>query len=431
MRFPQRLATCGLVFAAASLVFPDDGLAQAARCTIEGNNTLDCILDTFQASTRSWQSRLAGFAQSLFWILAAIEFTWAAIQLAFRGADLSEWLSSLVNQVLFIGFFAALLQFSAEWAGAVVASFQQAANSATGTQLIRPSDIFDVGVRLATALYDASSNWNIVHNLVLVVAGFFILLSFGLIAASLIVALVESYIVISAGVLFMGFGGSRWTKDYAVRTFQYCVSVGAKLFVIQLLAGLTVAIVEPWASVATGASTLSSASLTSVFVLVGISVVFVAITRIIPEMVQSLINGTSTATGGGLYGTAAGLATTAVAGAVGGAMASRQAGKLASEQLATADADGTAPRTTLGRVIFVEGNTVSNFGKHAVADVGNRLGGRMGQWSGAMERQRQAMRAAREKRGEVEQATRPGSRGDTQRSGGRDTPKPDGEGGRS
>jgi hypothetical protein len=48
-----------------------------------------------------------------------------------------------------------------------------------------------------------------------------------------------------------------------------------------------------------------------------------------------------------------------------------------------------------------------------------------------MERQRQAMRAAREKRGEVEQATRPGSRGDTQRSGGRDTPKPDGEGGRS
>ena len=61
---------------------------------------------------------------------------------------------------------------------------------------------------------------------------------FAIIAALLIVALVEFYIVVSAGVLFMGFGGSKWTKDFALKILVYVVSVGAKLFVMQLLIGL-------------------------------------------------------------------------------------------------------------------------------------------------------------------------------------------------
>lgn len=359
------------------------------------------MLDSFRITTQNWQSRLAGLAITLFWILAAVEFTWAAIQLALRGADLSEWLGVLVNQVMFIGFFAALLQFSAEWASAIVASFQQAANIAGGANLLRPSDIFDVGLKLATALYDASSNWNIVHNLVLVTAGFFILISFGLITAYLIVALVESYIVISAGVLFMGFGGSRWTKDYAVRVFQYCMSVGAKLFVIQLLAGLTVAIVEPWASLAAGASTLSSASLTSIFVLVGISIVFVAIVSIIPQMVQALIIGSGVAGGGErLYATTAGVVTGGVAGAVGGVMAIQSARRLAGEQLAAAEADGSAPKTALRRQAQLAAGTAQNLGRHAAADIGTRLGGRMARWSGAMESERQSLKARARAAGE-------------------------------
>lgn len=389
-----RLTAFAVILTAITLALPSDALAQVA-CNFEGNNTLDCVLDSFRATTRDWQSRLAGLAITLFWILATIEFTWAAIQLAFRGADLGDWLTMLVNQVLFIGFFAALLQFSAEWAGAIVASFQEAANIAGGTNLIRPSDIFDVGVQLATSLYDASSNWNIVHNIVLVVAGFFLLLSFGLIAASLIVALVESYIVISASVLFMGFGGSRWTKDYAIRIFQYAMSVGAKLFVIQLLAGLTIAIVEPWASLAAGESTLSSASLTSIFVLVGVSVIFVAITKVIPEMVQSLINGTSLSRGEGLFATAGRVASGAAAGVVGGAMAARSATRLASEQLRSAEAEGTAPRSAVGRALYVPARTAGNLGKEAANDIGTRLGGRMTKWSQSMDGHRQSLKSKR------------------------------------
>jgi type IV secretion system protein TrbL len=49
--------------------------------------------------------------------------TYAGIRLAVRGADFSEWAAELVNQILFIGFFAALLTNSSTWAGAIVNSF--------------------------------------------------------------------------------------------------------------------------------------------------------------------------------------------------------------------------------------------------------------------------------------------------------------------
>ena len=385
-----------------SMLLAGDAFAQQACPVEDGNNILDCVLGNFQRASANWETRLLGFATRLFWILALIEFSWAAGQLALRGADFSEWTASLVNQVLFIGFFSYLLTHSAELARAVVNSFRDAANAASGTTLLRPSDIFDVGVNLASSVIGGGSYWNVPHNLVLALAAFFLIISFGLIAASLIVALVESFIVISAGVLFMGFGGSRWTKDYAVRTFQYCLSVGAKLFVIQLLAGLLVAIVQPWAAVAANNSTLSTASITSILVLAGVSLIFATITRVIPDMVQALVNGTSLSSGAGLVGTVSNVATGAAGAAVSGGMAVTSGARLAQEQLRAADIAGTGPSTSLGRAARLASSTAANVAGAGIANVGDRLGGRispngtrMGQMSTAMDIQRRNLEKKR------------------------------------
>ena len=48
--------------------------------------------------------------------------------------------------------------------------------------------------------------------------------------------------MIGAGVIFLGFGGSRWTAAYVERYIAYAVSVGMKILVLYLLigAGMTV-----------------------------------------------------------------------------------------------------------------------------------------------------------------------------------------------
>jgi hypothetical protein len=111
-------------------------------------------------------------------------------------------------------------------------------------------------------------------------------------------------------------------------------------------------------------------------------------------MVQTLINGSGVASGGErLYATTAGVITGSLAGAVGGAMATHSARRLASEQLAAAEAEGGAPTTGLRRQAQLALGTARNLGKYAAADLGGRLGGRMARWSGAMDSERQSLKS--------------------------------------
>ena len=108
-------------------------------------NTLDQIVDQFRARSAGWEGALRSFALGTFGILAGIELAWAAFRLAFRGADVSEWLAEIVNQILFLGFFLALLENSVTWGQAIVSSFRQAASAAGGGG-IAPCDVFAAGV---------------------------------------------------------------------------------------------------------------------------------------------------------------------------------------------------------------------------------------------------------------------------------------------
>jgi type IV secretion system protein TrbL len=62
---------------------------------------LDDIVGQFQTRAAGWEGVLRSFALNTFGILATIELAWAAIRLAFRNADVSEWLAEIVNQILF------------------------------------------------------------------------------------------------------------------------------------------------------------------------------------------------------------------------------------------------------------------------------------------------------------------------------------------
>jgi type IV secretion system protein TrbL len=86
----------------------------------QGANVLDGIVQQFQNQATGWESTLSSLALQTFGILATIELAWAGFKLAFRGSDLSEWLAEIVNQILFIGSFLALLQNASTWGTAIV-----------------------------------------------------------------------------------------------------------------------------------------------------------------------------------------------------------------------------------------------------------------------------------------------------------------------
>ena len=268
----QQLLMCRLriyagVAAAGATLF------ESAPAYAQSSDVLDQIVSQFQSQSGAWENGLRSLALETFGLLAIIELAAAAIRLAFRGADFSEWLAELVNQILYLGFFLALLQNSVTWGTAIVNSFRHAGKSAAGGGMT-PSAVFAAGVDMAQAVTGHMSWYSPASSMALLIAGLVVLVCFALICAWMMVALVESYVVIAASVILMAFGGSRWTKDIAIAAIRYTLSVGAKLMMMQLLVSLGTNMITGWANTFTGQNS------SQVYILIGASIVLLAVTKI-------------------------------------------------------------------------------------------------------------------------------------------------------
>jgi type IV secretion system protein TrbL len=285
-------------------------IALPAHAQMDPNVTVSRILHVFKDNTFQWEGILRNYALNLFWLLAGIEFTWSSIRLALKGGDLSDFLAELLNRVLYIGFFLTLLLHSSEWANAIIESFRTAANAAGAGHGISPANIFSMALEITSKLLNSLTIFNPQDAIISGLCAIVILICFGLMAANMIEALIESYVVISAGVIMMGFGGSHWTNEYAKKLLIYAISIGAKLFLIQLLVGLCERLIAQLANEFNGAN------LNDALVMVGVAVIMWIITQNVPNKLQALINGTSFGQGGMIAGAiTAGMAAAANIGA--------------------------------------------------------------------------------------------------------------------
>lgn len=377
----------------AAVLFAPPALAADA-------GSLDRIIDLYKNGASGWEGVLLSKARALFAILVGIEVAWTLIRLGMKNADMGEFAAEMVNRIMFVGFFGWLLTNSGAFARAIVNSFRQAgdaaATSAGGAGGVRPSDLFDAGLQMATMVMQAKVDMSLEgvgQAVALMIAAVVICVCFALMGAFLIIALVESYIVTSAGVILMGFGGSRWTKDFALKGITYAVSVGAKLFMIQLIAGLGESVIKAQAAAVDPASAQKPED---VLVMVGFGIVMLALTKTIPDTVQGLINGVSTGNAGGniVAGTVGGMVGAGVGQALGAGSAVGNSYRLASQQLSGGEG-GSKPGFG-----SLTSRALQNLGGAAASDMGARLAGhsRHGTMGGRMGHSmaREAREASRE-----------------------------------
>jgi len=252
---------------------------------------LNDIVRDYEAISTAWFSALGPIANKIFWILVAIQLTWSAIWWVIDREDGLAVVSSLLRQVVAIGFFYALLLNGGTWVPAVIQSFSQAGATAAGLSNLSPTGVFDQGLALANKILNATADLGLLDgffaSLIAGITALVVVIAFAIIAAQLLVALVESFIVIGAGVLFLGFAGSRWTKFFTERYLSYIASVGVKLFVLYLIMGVGMGIAARWMPV------LERGGFSPIpfFYVMGGSLVFVFLTWHIPSVAGSMMAG--------------------------------------------------------------------------------------------------------------------------------------------
>ena len=164
-----------------------------------------------------------------------------------------------------------------------------------------PSDVFMRGLNVAGALMDGASSSAFLKNpgtsLACVVAAAFTVLAFIGITIQFVVAMVESYIIVAAGVIFLGFGGSRWTAPYVERYIGLGVANGVKIMLLYLLIGVGMNISLEWIPDAQAVAHSTTPAMNA-FEVMGAALIFLMLCWQIPKLFSAVLGGAPALTGG-------------------------------------------------------------------------------------------------------------------------------------
>lgn len=336
------LALIFIVLLSAAPIFAADA---ASTSHLDESKLMDGFLKQFSEISTKIEKKFLVYARRLFWLLATIQFAYAAIGLAQKGDfSFNSIIDLLIREIMYIGFFWMLIEWPAALGGDrglgsfIVDGFRDAGAYATEFRAITPSTVLAKGGELAWIVIKDSLGWNVGKVLAAALPALIILVAFSFAAAHTAVMLIEYYIIAPVGVLMLGMGGSLWTKSYAESYLRCLVSIGVKLLCLQVTLAFCIQFLDTLIATAKdGISSKETGFVQGCFSLAGVSIVIYMAVQQLPNFAAGLISGSSSGSASALT-SAAGAIGGAVAGAVGAAAGVIGAGKAASD--AHKDASG-------------------------------------------------------------------------------------------
>jgi type IV secretion system protein TrbL len=329
-------------------------VALASAVTAHAQTTVD-VGGTFQQigqAANAWIPAIMHEAAFLFYVLATLDFAWSAPSFL-RESDFTGLFLSLIKKLLVISFFYAVLINGQVWIPAIVNSFAQVGATAAGVPLAQsPSDIMMQGIQIVSDLFTKVSTTDLLTQpggaITTILASCIVLASYIIVTLHYVVTKLEAIIVMSAGYIFLGFGGSRWTAPYFERYISLAVSTGVRLMLIYLMLGVFRTVSNNWIATMNGYT--ADEPITQIFPTLMSMLLFAFASWMIPKMAGSIAAGTLGMGAGDLVGMAAeigkgvalGAATVAAVAATGGVGAVAGGALAATETAGAMEGGGVA-----------------------------------------------------------------------------------------
>nr|WP_321266045.1 P-type conjugative transfer protein TrbL [Alcaligenes faecalis] len=317
----NKIALGGLMMV-ATVALAEPAMAQE----LSSSGVMNDVLDRFHTTASTWGPAIEAAASRLFWSLVVISMVWTFGQMAIRKADIGEFFAELVRFTIFTGFFWWLLTNATTGmniAGTMVASLQTLGAQAGGLadSKLGPSSILDLGFELYHKTVQATSElgWRqFATALVMELLAIAVLIVLALIAINLLLVMASAWILMYAGIFFLGFGGSRWTSDMAINYYKTVLGVAAQLMAMVLLVAIGKQFINHYyAQISEGVTSQELA------VMLVIALILLFLVNKVPSMISGIVTGANLGAIGGAgsfgAGAAMGAAMTAASMATGGA----------------------------------------------------------------------------------------------------------------
>jgi type IV secretion system protein TrbL len=263
---------------------------------------LDNIALGYKNASTGWYDILFPYAQRLFWLLATIEFGWSSIVWMLGRDEMGTLMAKFIKKIISIGFFYAILLHSNTWIPAIIDSFVSAGQQAAHVNGISPSEVLNTAIRTVGILFKAYGGHGLLTNLpaslLAVFVSIMIVCAHAVIAGQLLLALIESYIAISAGVLFLGFGGARWTVNFTEKQISFAFATGVKLFMLYLIIGIGQVQAANWGALLQSVDLSSGEGINTILAILGGTLIYMLLAWSIPSLASSMLSGSPHLTAG-------------------------------------------------------------------------------------------------------------------------------------
>jgi type IV secretion system protein TrbL len=188
---------------------------------------------------------------------------------------------------MFTGLFFWLLTNGPDFAGRIIHSLWQLGGEASGSgNSIYPAQLINLGMQVFQNSIK-HINFLAVESIVIpTIIALIILIVCALIAVNMILLLCAAWVVLYAGIVFLGFGGCRWTSDMAINYYRTVLGVGVSLMTMQLIIGLGIKFLQDL--VASTGTNLDAPSLAIIMVA---CIILLVIAHRLPQMVAGMVVG--------------------------------------------------------------------------------------------------------------------------------------------
>ena len=222
-------------------------VGKTGNAAVNNSDISENVLDAFMNQAASWSAVITDRASWLFWCLVAISMIFTFGFMALRQADIGEFFAEFIRFTVFVGFYWWLLINGPDMASDIIEGLQQIGGKASGLgEGFVPGNVMDMGFEIFFRILDNSSAWQLAESIFAFFLGLIIIVMMCLIAANMIVLLCSSWILLYAGVLFLGFGGSKWTSDIAINYFKTVLGLAASIMTMVLIIGIGNSILDDY-----------------------------------------------------------------------------------------------------------------------------------------------------------------------------------------
>jgi type IV secretion system protein TrbL len=237
--------------------------AQAPVGPPPGLSLNEGVVEQFHQLSGVWFFNLFPTANQLFLGLATLEFLGAAIRWRLAGLAWDGFAEALYGKILFIGFGYVCVLSAGSWMPAILDSFVEVGQRASGIPGLNPNTIFLQGLATGILMLRNMAGWGLFnpYNLLPLAVGFLSALvvigSFAWLAAEIAVALIEAYLVMGGGVFLLAFSPFHGTSAITERFLGFMVAIGLKIFTLYLIVGAGAALAPTWGTYLSPASLLN------------------------------------------------------------------------------------------------------------------------------------------------------------------------------